>query len=329
MDMFHIFRCIRISLSIQFPFSGKCYNILLPFSEKTFIISHMSETSRKDKAAGRILILCTALLWGLTGVCVKSISWGAMSIIAVRSIISLFMLFAVKRSFRLRFTKTNLLAAVMMSATSILYVMAIKLTTAGTAIVLQYMAPILVFLFSVFFRKRKPWPMEIVLTVCVFAGCVLSFADGLDFTHILGNVLAIASSFTYAAQIILMSGKDCDTQDCTIISNGICFLVCLPFLFTDTLVFDLRNIVWLLILSVFQYGLANILFSVGIRKIDPVEASLLLCIEPVFNPIPVAIFCGEHMGTTAVIGSAVVIISVALYGILPTLRKKFHPDLNS
>jgi len=288
----------------------------------------MSEANKKEKAAGRILILCTALLWGLTGVCVKSISWGAMSIIAVRSIISLFMLFAVKRSFRLRFTRTNLLAAVMMSATSILYVLAIKLTTAGTAIVLQYMAPILVFLFAVLFKKRKPWFVEIILTACVFAGCVLSFADSLDFSHLLGNVLAIASSFTYAAQIILMGGKDCDTQDCTIISNGICFFVCLPFLFTDTLVFDLNNIVWLLILSVFQYGLANILFSIGIKKIDSVEASLLLCIEPVFNPIPVAIFCGEHMGTTAVIGSAVVIISVALYGILPTLRKKIHPDLN-
>ena len=283
---------------------------------------HMSETSKKDKAAGRILILCTALLWGLTGVCVKSISWNAMSIIAVRSIISLLMLFIVKRSFRLRFTRTNVTAAIMMSVTSILYVLAIKLTTAGTAIVLQYIAPILVFLHAVIFKKRKPWIVEVILTGCVFAGCVLSFADALDFTHVLGNLLAVASSFTYAGEIILMGGGDCDTQDCTILSNGMCFLVCLPFLFTDTLVFDFKNIFWLLILAVFQYGTANILFSIGIRKIDAVEASLLLCIEPVFNPIPVAIFCGEHMGTTAIIGSAVVIISVALYGVLPSLRDR-------
>lgn len=264
------------------------------------------------------------MLWGLTGVCVKSISWGAMSIIAFRSIISLFMLFAVKRSFRLRFTRTNILAALMMSVTSILYVLAIKLTSAGTAIVLQYMAPIWVFLFSVVFRKKRPHTYEVILTLCVFAGCVLSFADSLDFSHILGNLLAIGSSLTYAAQIILMNSRNCDTQDCTIISNGLCFLVCIPFWFTETLVWDFQNILWLLILAVFQYGLANILFSIGIKRIDSVEASLLLCIEPVFNPIPVAIFCGEHMGPLAIAGSAVVIISVALYTLIPAALTRRH-----
>jgi len=282
----------------------------------------MTKILKNEKTAGRLIILCTALLWGLTGVCVKSISWGPMSIIAFRSIISLIMLFCVKRSFRLRFTKTNLLAALMMSVTSILYVISIKLTTAGTAIVLQYMAPIWVFLFSVIFRKKRPHSFEVILTFCVFAGCVLSFADSLDFSHVLGNLLAIGSSITYAAQIILMNARECDTQDCTIISNGMCFLACIPFLFIDTLVWDFQNILWLLILAIFQYGLANILFSIGIKKIDSVEASLLLCIEPVFNPIPVAIFCGESMGFLAIAGSAVVIISVALYGLIPALQAR-------
>jgi len=284
----------------------------------------MAGSTKNEKTSGRLLILCTALLWGLTGVCVKSISWGAMSIIAFRSIVSLLMLFIMKRSLRLRFSRTNLLAALMMSITSILYVISIKLTTAGTAIVLQYMAPIWVFLFSVIFRKKRPHIYEILLTFCVFAGCVLSFADTLDFTHVLGNLLAIGSSLTYAAQIILMNSSECDTQDCTIISNGMCFLVCIPFLFTDTLVWDFQNILWLLILAIFQYGLANILFSIGIKKIDSVEASLLLCIEPVFNPIPVAIFCGEHMGVLALAGSAVVIISVALYTLIPAVLARRH-----
>ena len=119
--------------------------------------------------------------------------------------------------------------------------------------------------------------------------------------------------------ILLMNGQDCDTQDCTIFSNGLSFLICLPFVFTDTLTWDFQNILWLLILAVFQYGLANILFSIGIKKIDSVEASLLLCIEPVFNPIPVAIFCGEQMGVLAIAGSAVVIVSVALYALIPAL----------
>ena len=247
-----------------------------------------------------------------------------MSIIAVRSIVSLIMLFIIKKSIRIKFSKTNISAAIMMSITGILYVIAIKLTTAGTAIVLQYMEPIWVFLFSVIFRKRRPYAYEVILTFCVFAGCVLSFADSLDFSMVLGNILALASSITYAAQIILMNNNDSDPQDCTILGNGISFIICLPFLFTDTLVFDFKNIFWLLILAIFQYGLANILFSKGVQKIDSAEVSLLLCIEPVFNPIPVAIFCGETMGLLAIVGSCVVIISVALYALIPSVISRRH-----
>ena len=278
--------------------------------------------AKKNAARGRLGILCTALLWGLAGVCVKSISWGPMPIVAVRSLISLLMLFIVKGNFRLRFTKTNLLGAFMMSATSILYVVAIKLTTAGTAIVLQYTASVLVFLFYVLFRHRKAKLAEILLTLSVFGGCVLSFLDSLDFSRLLGNFLAFASAFTFAGQIIVMNGDDCDTEDTAILSNFLCFVICVPFFFTETLVWDAKNIIWLFIMAVFQYGLANMLFARNIHKVDPVEASLLLTIEPIFNPIPVAVFCGEKMSVLALVGSAIVIISVTLHGLLPEWEKR-------
>ena len=283
----------------------------------------MSETGKqKSSNRSRLMILLTALLWGLAGVCVKSISWGPMPIIAVRSLISLLMLFAMKGSLKLRFTKTNLFGALMMSATSILYVVAIKLTTAGTAIVLQYTAPVLVFIFYILFRHRKATLAEIILTLAVFGGCVLSFLDSLDFTRLLGNLLAVGSAFTFAGQIIVMNGEDCDTEDTAILSNLLCFLVCFPFFFTETLVWDAKNILWLLVMAVFQYGLANALFTRNIHKVDPVEASIILTIEPIFNPIPVAIFCGEKMSALALIGSAIVIIAVTLHGLLPAWEAK-------
>ncbi|MDD6062186.1 MAG: DMT family transporter [Oscillospiraceae bacterium] len=272
----------------------------------------------KERTTGRIQIAFAAMLWGLAGVCVKSITWGAMSLMAARSVISLIMLALVKRSVKVRWTKTNLLGAVMMSATGMLYVQSIKMTTAGTAIVLQYVAPILVFLYSVLFKKRKVRFAEVLITLAVFGGCVLSFADSLDPTRLVGNLLGLASGFTFAAQIIVMNSAESDSNDCLFLSNILSFLVCIPFVFTDsTISFDRKNILWVLILGVFQYGLGNILFGKGIQKIDRVEASLLLTIEPIFNPIPVAIFCGERMGTLALIGSAVVIGFVTLYSLLP------------
>lgn len=281
------------------------------------------EVGKKENNKGRLLIASTAVLWGLAGVCVKSIEWSSMSLMAARSLISLIMIFAVKRSFKVRFSRSNILGAVLMSATGILYVASIKLTTAGTAIVLQYIAPILVFLFAVFFQHRKAKLSEALITLAVFGGCVLSFADSLDPTRILGNLLGLASGVTFAGQIIVMNGEDSDSDDCLIISNALSFLLCVPFVFFDkSLVLDAKNIIWVLILGVFQYGLANILFSRGVKKVDKVECSLILTIEPIFNPIPVAIFCGEKMGFLAIIGFIVVIAFVSLYALLPKLERR-------
>lgn len=279
--------------------------------------------NKKGSAAGRALMIGAAVLWGLAGVCVKSISWGTMSVVAARSLLSFIVLLAVKRSFKIRFTKSNILGAVAMTATGMLYVESIKLTTAGTAIVLQYIAPILVFLYSVVFKRRKPKLFEIILTLTVFGGIILSFADDLDATKILGNVLGLLSGFAFAAQIIIMNGEDTDSGDSLLISCILSFVISLPFAFFDkNLSFDLKNIIWVLILGVFQYGMANVLFGFGIRRLEDVEASLLLTIEPIFNPIPVAIITGEMMGPLAIIGSAVVIVAVTLYGLIPTIEKK-------
>ncbi len=281
------------------------------------------EISKKEHNLGRLFIVLTALLWGLAGVCVKSITWSSFSLMAVRSVISLLMLSAVKKSFKAKLSKANILGAVAMSATGILYVEAIKLTTAGTAIVLQYIAPILVFLYAVIFQKKKAKLSEAVITLAVFGGCVLSFADSLDPTRIVGNILGLLSGITFAAQIIIMNDESSDSDDCLYLSNIISFAICFPLMFFDkNLSFDLKNIVWVLILGIFQYGLANILFSRGIKRVDKIEGSLLLTIEPIFNPIPVAVFCGEKMGKLAIAGFAVVVFFVTLYGLLPVLEKK-------
>lgn len=281
------------------------------------------EISKKEHNLGRLFIVLTALLWGLAGVCVKSITWSSFSLMAVRSVISLLMLSAVKKSFKAKLSKANILGAVAMSATGILYVEAIKLTTAGTAIVLQYIAPILVFLYAVIFQKKKAKLSEAFITLAVFGGCVLSFADSLDPTRIVGNILGLLSGITFAAQIIIMNNESSDSDDCLYLSNIISFAICFPLMFFDkNLSFDLKNIVWVLILGIFQYGLANILFSRGIKRVDKIEGSLLLTIEPIFNPIPVAVFCGEKMGKLAIAGFAVVVFFVTLYGLLPVLEKK-------
>ncbi len=275
-----------------------------------------------QKNRSRLFLLGAALCWALAGVCVKSITWSAMSLMCARSLLSFLVLALFQHRLLPRFTKGNLLGALMMTGTGLLYMSATKMTAAGTAIILQYIAPILVFLYSVLFRGRKAKPAELVLTLAIFGGIVLSFADNLDTTHVLGNLLALASSVTFAGQIVVMNRDEVDPGDSLMTSCILSFLITLPFLLTDgSVVFTSANVFWVLVLGIVQYGLANTLFGKGIHGVDPVESSLLLTVEPVANPIMVALVCGEMMGAKAIIGFTVVVIGVTLFTLLPSIEK--------
>lgn len=276
-----------------------------------------------QKNYGRIMMIATALLWGLAGVCVKSIPWNSMSIMAARCFIGIIMFGIYNRSFSFKYNKKTFVAAAFMSLTGLLYMSSIKMTTAATAIVLQYIAPIFVFLYSVLFQKKKAKISQIIIVLFVFGGCFLSFADQLDVSLFIGNLLGVASGISFAAQIIMFNDDEMDSMGGMYLSNVLSFVVCLPFMFFDKgMDFSGKTIFWVLILGIFQYGLANIFYAKGCQKIDKVESSLLLTIEPIFNPIPVAIVCGEMPGKLAIVGFVVVISGVTAYGVLPVLEEK-------
>lgn len=282
-----------------------------------------NDITKKQQAKGRFFIIGTALLWGLAGVCVKSIPWNSFSIMASRCGIGILMFAFLRKGFGIKFNKYTLWGAIMMSITGILYMMSIKLTTAATAIVLQYTAPIFVFLYSVFFQKKKAKLSETFIVLMVFGGCVLSFVDQLDTTRMLGNILGLLSGVSFAAQIIIFSDKRADSNDGMYLSNILSFIVCVPFMFFDkNMAFSPKIIFWVLVLGIFQYGLANIFYAKGCQIINKIETSLLLTIEPVFNPIPVFLVTGEMPGALAVTGFIIVVGGITFYGVLPLIQNK-------
>lgn len=71
-----------------------------------------------------------------------------------------------------------------------------------------------------------------------------------------------------------------------------------------------------MILGAFQVGLAYILMCIGLRTTPAVTASLISGIEPVLNPLLVALFYHEEVGSMALVGAVIVIVSVVGYNVL-------------
>ena len=56
-------------------------------------------------------------------------------------------------------------------------------------------------------------------------------------------------------------------------------------------------------------------FYQGTKRTNPLTASLISGLEPVLNPILVAVFWGELLTPLSVFGAAVVILSILIYNI--------------
>lgn len=208
-----------------------------------------------------------------------------------------------------------LVGAVSVCGTNILFSVANKLTTAANAIVLQFTAPIFVILFSVLFFGRRPQKLDLIACGLVLGGVLLFFVDSLSAGGMLGNVLALLSGISYAGVFMMNDMPDSDAISSVFWGDVISAVVGLPFLGYET-EFSRNTLMALLVLGVFQVGLAYILLTEGLKTTQPVTASLVSGIEPVLNPILVAVFYHEMIGPVALIGAMVVVGSVVLYNVI-------------
>jgi len=75
----------------------------------------------------------------------------------------------------------------------------------------------------------------------------------------------------------------------------------------------------ILFLGVFQLALAYVCFARGLTGVTAVEASLLMLLEPVLNPIWTWLVVRERPGPWALAGGAVVLAATAWRTVVPAL----------
>lgn len=276
-----------------------------------------------EKQRGTLYVFLAAALYSIGGLCMKVIPWSGTAINGGRTAVALVVigvyLIAVRHP--LRFNRWILLGAVSVFATNLLFSIANKMTTAANAIVLQFTVPIFVMLFSLLFFKRRPTRLDTAACIVVFGGIVFFFADSLSMGGMAGNAIALLSGITYAGVFMMNDMPDSDAISSVFWGDVLSAVVGLPFLVRET-DFSLVPVVSLLVLGVFQVAVAYIFLSIGLKTTPAVTASLVSGIEPILNPILVAVFYGEEVGALALIGAAIVIIGVVGYNVIKTRMDK-------
>lgn len=275
----------------------------------------------KEHRKAVLFLILTALLWSTGGMLIKLVSWNSVAIAGARSAIAALMLWAVMKRPKLKLSFSFIGGVLMYAATVILFVSSTKLTTAASAILLQYTAPIYVAIFGYWILKERATLIDWVTIVVVLGGMVLFFVDDLSGGGLVGNVLGVLSGITFAFMIMFMrKEKNDDPLAVVFWGNVLTALVCIPFMAES--VPDTRSILGLILLGVFQLGLAYIFYARAIRHINALEAVLIQIIEPLLNPLWVLLFVGERPSLRSLIGGAIVLATILGRGLLNAIKEK-------
>lgn len=216
---------------------------------------------------------------------------------------------------RLKFNPTVLMGAVSMAGVTTLFAMANKLTTAGNTIILQYTAPLWIVILMFLFFRKKPDRRALLSILFVLTGILFFFFEGLSTGRWLGDFLALLSGVFYAGVFMLNSFEKGDALSSVFFGQLACGIFLSPLAVRET-DFSLPVLAAVFVLGAVQVGLAYIFFTTGTKYTDPVTASIINAIEPILNPLLVAVFYKEMLGRLSLLGAAIVICGILYYNLM-------------
>lgn len=266
-----------------------------------------------------VFVFLSAVFFALGGLFFKICPWDALAISSARSMIAavcIFLFLRVKKH-RFVFNRNVCIAAIAISVTNSLYALSNKLTTAGNAIVLQFSMPVFVILIMLVFFRKKPTRLEVGTCFLVLGGILCFFVDSLSSGNSLGNALALLSGIGYACFFVFNSREDSEPFTAILLSYGIAALIGLPSLLrTDIAGSSSTALLAVLGLGILQQGAGQVCLALGIKETSPVAAGLISGIEPILNPVLVAVFYHELLTPLSLVGAAIVLCSVIGYNVL-------------
>jgi drug/metabolite transporter, DME family len=268
------------------------------------------------RSYARIQLLAAALLFSTGGAAIKAAQFGGWQIASFRSGIAALALLLMTRGARRGWTWQAALVGVAYAACLTLFVLANRLTTAANTIFLQSTAPLYLLLLAPWLLKEPVRRQDLGFMLAVGLGLALFFV-GVEQPAVTapdpqrGNLLAVGSGFCWALAVVglrwLASGQGRGSPVAAVVSGNVtAFLLSLP-MAVPLGSHDLADWAIIAYLGVFQIALAYVFLTSAIRLIPALEASVILLLEPVLNPVWAWLIQREMPGAWALLGGAIIL----------------------
>jgi len=219
-----------------------------------------------------------------------------------------------------------------------LLILSMTVSTSGTGILLQYTGPIFCALFAWLFQGRTIGGRTVLAMAIATGGIVIMIAGNVSVatsagtsSHPLptwvGPVAGLLSGVAFGALILVLEKVDrsaggVNPYVVVLINNGGTALLLAPLCLWQGTLTDVtsRQVVVVTLTGIIQLAIPYVLFQLALRRVKPVDASLLILLEPVLNPVWIAIFGDELPRLGTIIGGAALLVAMIIEAV--SVRQK-------
>jgi DME family drug/metabolite transporter len=243
----------------------------------------------------RLLIVFAAVLWSLSGFFTRLFDspWlglndpplSPLQRAAGRALFAGLVLLPWLRLSAIRFTARlggTALAFTLMNAS---YITAMTWGTSGSVVLLQYTAPVWIFLVSVYLWQEPAQPRDLLTLILGMVGVGFLLVGGWQGSQLLPVGLAIVSGLFFGLVLMgLRVQRDQSPVWITVVNHLCAGIALLPFVWFEARPSGTQLGV-LALFGVVQLGLPYILATYASRFVKPGEAATLMLIEPILVPL--------------------------------------------
>lgn len=281
-------------------------------------------------AQGRICVVLAAVFWSLSGAFAKVLTRPTplgldvppvptLSIACYRVLFAGLVLLPTVRRRDISFRPMMLVMVASFAAMNRLFVYALAEGTAANAVLLQYTAPLWMYLASVWLLGEPPDRRSRLALAVGLLGVGVIVAGGWGSERPAVVAAGLASGVAYAGVVVCLRVlRDASPRWLTLQNHLVSGLVLLP------LVWAAPQPTWpqlgvLFLFGAVQMGLPYWLVARGLRAVSPQEAGAITLLEPLLNPLWAYLVSGETPAPATAVGGAFILGALA-WRYLPLAR---------
>jgi drug/metabolite transporter (DMT)-like permease len=281
-------------------------------------------------AQGRICIALAAVFWSLSGAFAKILTrptWFNLDsppvspdhIACYRVLFAGIVLLPFLRRQDVTFRPMMLVMVGSFAIMNLLFVSALTRGTAANAILLQYTAPMWMYLAGVWLLGESPDRRNSIALVVGLCGIAIIVSGGWDAENLPVIAIALGSGVAYAGVMLCLRVlRDSSSRWLTVQNHLVGGLVLLP------LVWGLprpspSQLATLFLFGAVQMGLPYWLVARGLRAVPAQEAGTITLLEPILNPFW-AYLVAEELPAASTVAGGVLILSSLVWRYWPFRR---------